>query len=193
MIIGVLGMQGNLEEHIAATEEAFGRRGMDGRLLLVRCPDDLLRTDALIISGGESTTVWKLLREAELWGPLKAYGKPIFGTCAGLILLSKSGRGDAGRTGQEFLGKLDAKVNRNAFGRQRESFSVDLDIGGIKNFHTVFIRAPAIEEAGKGAEVLAEYEGKIVAARQGGVLATAFHPELTDDTRVHELFLEMVG
>jgi len=193
MIIGVLGMQGNLEEHIVSTVGAMHKQGIDGRVVLVRDVEDLRKSDALIITGGESTTMWKLLRKARLFDELKAYRKPIFGTCAGMILLAKSGSdADSKKTGQEFLGKLDAVVNRNAFGRQRESFSVDLDMDGIDNFHAVFIRAPAIESAGRGVEVLAEYDSKIVAAKQGNILVTAFHPELTDDTRVHELFLRMV-
>ncbi len=192
MIIGILGMQGNLEEHIIATVAAMRKQGTKGKVILVRDEQDLRRTDALIITGGESTTMWKLLKKAGLFSRLKKYKKPIFGTCAGLILLSKSGKGDSEKTGQEFLGKMDAIVNRNAFGRQRESFSINLDINGIDGFHAVFIRAPAIEKVGENVEVLAEYGGKIVAARQGDILVTAFHPELTDDTRVHELFLRMV-
>lgn len=192
MIIGVLGVQGNLEDHIVSTVSAMHKQGIDGRVVLVRDREDLRKSDALIITGGESTTMWKLLRKAQLFNELKAYRRPIFGTCAGMILLAKGGMADSQKTGQEFLGKLDAIVNRNAFGRQRESFSVDLDVNNISSFHAVFIRAPAIESVGKGVEVLAEYGGKIVAARQGDILVTAFHPELTDDSRVHELFLRMV-
>jgi 5'-phosphate synthase pdxT subunit len=136
--------------------------------------------------------MWKLLEHTLLFWELQKYGKPIFGTCAGMILLAKSGSdSDSKKTGQQFLGKIDAVVNRNAFGRQVDSFSVDIPFAG-KPFHAVFIRAPAIESVGHGVEVLSTYKDKIVAARQGNVLVTAFHPELTDDSRVHEYFLSMV-
>lgn len=191
MIIGILGMQGNLEEHMIAVVKAFDKRNIRGSVIIVRDKSDLKRTNALIISGGESTTMWKLLKRTELFDELKNYNKPIFGTCAGMILLSKSGVGDSEKTGQEFLGKLDAVVNRNAFGRQKDSFSVDIEFKG-KPFHAVFIRAPAMEPIGKGIEILARYNGKIVAARQGKILVTAFHPELTEDTRIHEYFLKLL-
>lgn len=191
MIVGILGMQGNLEEHIAATKKALSRLGKKGDVILVRKTADLDKTDALIISGGESTTMWKLLRKTDLFEDLRNYKKPVFGTCAGLILLAKSGIGDSQKTGQEFLGKINAIVNRNAFGRQRDSFSAEIDFAG-KPFQAVFIRAPAIESVGPGVEVLATYKNKIVAARQGNVLVTAFHPELTEDSRVHEEFLRLV-
>jgi 5'-phosphate synthase pdxT subunit len=192
VIIGVLGMQGNLEEHEASLRKAFSNLGLAGKTTRVKTKADLQRTDGLVISGGESTTMWKLLKKTGLFAELKKYQKPVFGTCAGLILLAKSGLdADSKKTGQEFLGKIDAVVNRNAFGRQVDSFSVDLDFAG-KPFHAVFIRAPAIEKTGKAVEVLATCKNKIVAARQGNVLATAFHPELTEDIRVHEYFLKMV-
>ncbi len=200
MIIGILGMQGNLEEHIAATIAAMESLGIKGGVSIVRDKEELARTDGLIISGGESTTMWKLLRKTGMFNELEKYRKPVFGTCAGMILLAKegssAGKRDAEKTGQEFLGKMDAVVDRNAFGRQKESFSVDLGFNGLSDparpFHAVFIRAPAIESVGKGVEVLAKYSDRIVAARQGNVLVTAFHPELTNDTRVHEYFLRMV-
>lgn len=191
MIIGVLGVQGNLEEHTASTIEAMQKLGIEGKVIWVRDKDELAQTDALIISGGESTTMWKLLKKIDLFKELQDYDKPIFGTCAGLILLAKKGLRDSEKTGQEFLKRIDAVVNRNAFGRQKESFSVDLDFDG-KPFNAVFIRAPAMEEIGEDVEVLAEYKNKIVAARAGKVLVTAFHPELTNDTRVHEYFLKLL-
>jgi len=193
MIVGILAMQGNLEEHEAALRKAFSNLGISGKTIRVKTKADLEKTDALIISGGESTTMWKLLKKTGLFSELKKYKRPIFGTCAGLILLANTGSDrDSKRTGQEFLGKIDAVVNRNAFGRQVDSFSVDLDFHD-KPFHAVFIRAPAIELVGKGVEVLARYKEKIVAARQGNVLVTAFHPELTEDARVHEYFLGMLS
>lgn len=184
-------MQGNLEEHMTAIVSAFEKLNLKGSVTIVRDKSDLQRTNALIISGGESTTMWKLLDKTGLFEELQKYKKPIFGTCAGLILLAKSGIGDSKKTGQGFLGKIDAVVNRNAFGRQKDSFSLDLEFSG-RPFHAVFIRAPAIESVGKGVQVLARYKDKIVAARQGNILVTAFHPELTDDTAVHEYFLKSV-
>lgn len=191
MIVGVLGIQGNLEEHTASTIEAMEKLDIDGKVIWVRDKEELAQTDGLIISGGESTTMWKLLKRTGLFKELQDYDKPIFGTCAGLILLANKGLRDSEKTGQEFLKRIDAVVNRNAFGRQKESFSVDLDFDG-KPFHAVFIRAPAIEEVGPEVEILAKYKDKIVAARQDKTLVTAFHPELTDDTRVHEYFLKLV-
>ncbi len=194
MIIGLLGIQGDLEEHAEATRKAFLSLGLEGRVLLVRTPEELRRTDALIISGGESTTMWKLLKKSGLFEDLRMYQNPLFGTCAGLILLASGGVGDSEKTGQEFLGKIDAVVNRNAFGRQRESFSVDIEFDDFSSpFHAVFIRAPVIESLGPRGEVLSTYNGKIVAARQDHVLITAFHPELTDDVRVHEYFIRMAA
>ena len=192
MIIGILGMQGNLEEHEASLKKAMSGLGISGQTIRVRSKADLQKTDGLVISGGESTTMWKLLKKTGLFSELRKYKKPAFGTCAGLILLANSGSDkDSAKTGQEFLGKMDVTINRNAFGRQVDSFSVDIPFAG-KPFHAVFIRAPAIEKTGKGVEVLATYKNKIVAARQGNVLATAFHPELTEDTRVHEYFLRLI-
>jgi len=194
MIIGVLGMQGNLEEHEVAIRKALSNLGLKGSIIRVKSKEDLDKTDALVISGGESTTMWKLLRKTGLFDDLRNYDQPVFGTCAGLILLAKSPSGldaDSKKTGQEFLGKINITVNRNAFGRQVDSFSVDIEFSK-KPFHAVFIRAPAIERVGKGVEVLAKCKNRIVAARQGNILVTAFHPELTDDTRVHEYFLRML-
>jgi 5'-phosphate synthase pdxT subunit len=190
MIVGILGMQGNLEEHIVSTIKAFEALGIDGSVTLVRDKDDLARTDCLIISGGESTTMWKLLKQTNLFGELEKYDKPIFGTCAGMILLSKSGKKDSEKTGQEFLGRVDAVINRNAFGRQKDSFSTKIDFDG-KPFEAVFIRAPVIESIGPNVEILAKYNNKIVAAKQGNIFVTAFHPELTNDSRIHEYFLKL--
>jgi len=192
MIIGVLGMQGNLEEHEAALRKAFSNLNLKGSTIRVKSKTDLDKNDDLVISCGESTTMWKLLKKTGLFEDLRKYKKPIFGTCAGLILLAKGGSdADSKKTGQDFLNKIDITVNRNAFGRQVDSFSVDLDFDGAP-YHAVFIRAPAIEKTGKGVEILAECKNKLVAARRGNILVTAFHPELTDDTRVHEYFLKLI-
>jgi 5'-phosphate synthase pdxT subunit len=187
--IGVLALQGGFAEHIAA----LGRLGVDA--VPVRLPGDLHGVDGLVIPGGESTTIGKLMRDYRLTDGLRsliADGVPVLGTCAGMIVLSK------GLTGmdQETLGAMDIEVKRNAFGRQVDSFEADLNIPalGPLPFRAVFIRAPVIERAGEGVEILARLpDGSAVAARERNLMATAFHPELTPDLRVHEHFLALAG
>lgn len=191
MRIGVLGLQGDYLEHLHALRR-LGVEAVD-----VRLPQHLEGIDGLIIPGGESTTIGALAERYGLLEPLRrmaAAGRPIWGTCAGMIFLAK----DVGRP-QPTLGLMDIRVRRNAFGRQIDSFEVDLEVpalarvGDPRPFHAVFIRAPLIEAVGPGVEILARLEdGTIVAAQQGGLLATAFHPELTEDLRFHRYFLELV-
>jgi 5'-phosphate synthase pdxT subunit len=189
--IGVLGLQGDVAEHL----RALGSSG--ARASLVRRPAELEAVDGLIIPGGESTTIWKLAEIFDLAEPLRkrvAGGMPAFGSCAGMIMLAARLTGAA--SGQETLGAIDMTVQRNAFGRQVDSFERDLDIpdlGGAP-YRAVFIRAPWVAQAGPAVEILATdpATGRIVAVRQGPVLATAFHPELTGDRRIHELFVNMV-
>lgn len=182
-------MQGDFAEHAAALR----RLGVEP--VEVRLPAHLEGLDGLIIPGGESTTIGKLLAEWDLFDPLRrriAAGFPVWGTCAGAILLAKDVR-DA-LPGQPLLGVMDIAVRRNAFGRQVQSFETDLDVPALGRgpFPAVFIRAPVIEGVGPDVEVLARLpEGTIVAARQGHLLATAFHPELTSDHRSHQLFLAL--
>jgi 5'-phosphate synthase pdxT subunit len=187
--IGVLALQGAFREHL----EMLDNLGAEGRT--VRRAEELPGLDGLIIPGGESTTIGKLAAD---WGllptlaELTGSGMPVWGTCAGMILLAK----DIGRE-QPLIGVMDIVVARNAFGRQVDSFEVDLPVpaldGNNTSFRAIFIRAPLIERVGPGVEVLARLEdGAIVAARQGNLLVTAFHPELTDDTRFHRYFLGMV-
>ena len=185
--IGVLALQGDFAEHLAVLH----RLGVAGRD--VRLPEHLEGLSALIIPGGESTTIGKLATTFGLIEPLRAFAAqhPVWGTCAGAILLSR----DAQRP-QPLLGLLDITVERNAFGRQVDSFEADLAVPALdepaRPFHAVFIRAPLIERVGRGVEVLASLaDGRIVAARQGHLLATAFHPELTDDLRFHRYFLRL--
>ncbi len=184
--IGVLALQGDFIEH----EHMLRRLGIEP--VQVRLPRDLDGLDGLIMPGGESTTFAKLAARFGLVAPLRAFaggGKAVWGTCAGLIFLAT----DVGRE-QVTLGLMDIKVQRNAFGRQIDSFTADLDIAGVPDgpFKGVFIRAPIIESVGGGVETLCALEdGTIVAARQGNLLATSFHPELTDDPRVHALFLSL--
>jgi 5'-phosphate synthase pdxT subunit len=191
MKIGVLALQGDFAEHIAMLKR------LKVEASEVRLPDQLKGLDGLIIPGGESTTIGKLAASYNLIDPLKTFGRrhAIWGTCAGAIFLSK----DIGRD-QPLLGLMDIKVQRNAFGRQIDSFETELDIPELKqatgttnDFHAVFIRAPIIESVNGEAKVLARVsDGRIVAARQGHLLATSFHPELTNDTRFHEYFLTLV-
>ncbi|MCG8398802.1 pyridoxal 5'-phosphate synthase glutaminase subunit PdxT [Bacillus atrophaeus] len=186
LTIGVLGLQGAVREHIRSIE-ACGAAG-----LVVKRPEQLNEVDGLILPGGESTTMRRLIDTYHFMEPLRefaAQGKPLFGTCAGLIILAKEIQG----SDNAHLGLLDVKVERNSFGRQVDSFEADLTIEGIAEpFTGVFIRAPHILEAGEDVEVLSEHDGRIVAAKQDNLLGCSFHPELTDDHRVTELFVQMV-
>jgi len=157
----------------------------------VRKPEQLNGLDGLVIPGGESTAIGKLVHTYDLEQPLRDFAGPIFGTCAGMVLLAR--KAVDGVAGQPLLGLIDIVVRRNAFGRQVRSFEADLKLAGEERpLRAVFIRAPWIEQAGPGVEVLAGYDGHTVLAREGRILVAAFHPELTDDTRVHELFLTAV-
>jgi len=187
--IGVLALQGAFREHVAM----LGRLGANG--VEVRLPEQLEGLEGLILPGGESTSIGKLAVEYRLVDGIARMareGRPIWGTCAGMILLAKS----AGHLDQPLLGLMDIAVRRNAFGRQVDSFEADLSIPalGRKAFRGIFIRAPLIEKIGEQVEVLARLpEDGIVAVRQGNLLATAFHPELTTDTRFHRYFLAMAS
>ncbi|MFC2174848.1 pyridoxal 5'-phosphate synthase glutaminase subunit PdxT [archaeon] len=189
MAVGVLAVQGAVVEHLHAISSA-GAKGVE-----VKTTEALESADALIIPGGESTTISRLISQFGLRDEIikrAKSGMPVMGTCAGMIVLAKQGNEQVKKTGQELLGLMDTTVNRNAFGRQRESFEATLDVKPIGSFPGVFIRAPVIEHAEDGVEVLCEFENKIVAARQDNLLALSFHPELTSDTRMHEYFLGMI-
>ncbi len=176
MKIGVLAVQGNFREHAAMLR----RLGADA--VEVRKPEQIEGLDGLVIPGGESTTFMRLMRLYGLDEAVRRFGGPILGTCAGMIVLDRN-----------HLGLVDVEVERNAWGRQVHSFEADLDVAGDAiPLRGVFIRAPWIEQAGPGVEILAEHDGHPVLARQGRILVAAFHPELTDDTRVHERFLHLV-
>lgn len=189
--VGVLALQGDTREHLAALSEAGAQAAT------VRRRAELDSVDALVIPGGESTTISLLLREFDLLEPLRqrlAAGMPAYGSCAGMILLASEIL-DAGEPGREAsaLGAIDMTVRRNAFGRQVDSFEGDIDFRGLDGpVRAVFIRAPWVERVGADVEVLARAGEHIVAVRQGPMLATAFHPEMTGDRRVHKLFVEMV-
>ena len=185
MRIGVLALQGAVSEHIDMLKKA-GAEGVP-----IKKTEQLQDIEGIIIPGGESTTIGKLMRTYGFIEALRNFsrdGKPIFGTCAGLILIAKEISGQE----EAHLQLMDITVCRNAFGRQRESFETDLTVKGIDGpVRAVFIRAPIIERAGNEVEILATFNGQIVAARQGHLLAASFHPELTDDCRMHEYFLRM--
>jgi len=195
-VIGVLAIQGGVREHL----DALALCGVHSQAVKTR--EQLSEVDALVIPGGESSTMDKLARTFELMEPLRAAradGMPMFGSCAGMIMLADHIAGAI--TGQESIGGLDITVERNAFGRQSQSFESPIVISGIREpdreFEGVFIRAPWVTVAGKSVEVIAivssgPHEGRIVGVRSDSLLATSFHPELTADLRVHELFVEMV-
>ena len=190
-VIGVLALQGDVAEHL----RAIGEAGASG--IAVRRPGELDAVDGLIIPGGESTTMWKLTVIFELLDPLRkrlGSGLPVFGSCAGMIMLAD--RLVDAASGQETLGGIGISVRRNAFGRQADSFESDIALHGLPGppFRAVFIRAPWVEEAGPDVGILATEPGtgRIVAVRQDAALATAFHPELTPDLRIHTLFVDMV-
>lgn len=191
--IGVFALQGDVREHLWALDQ------LGVSTLKVRRPEELARCDALVLPGGESSTMHKLARSFELFDPLVeaiAEGLPTLGTCAGMIMLAD--RLEDGIAGQETLGGLDVTVRRNAFGRQVDSFEGWLDFDGFDDpVHGVFIRAPWVEETGDGVEVLAtipegEAAGRIVAVRQDQVLATSFHPEVGSDNRIHRYFVDQI-
>ena len=190
-VIGVLGLQGDVVEHARALA------AVGASPVTVRRPDELDRVDGLVIPGGESTTMWKLAVIFDLMDPLRkraGSGMCVFGSCAGMIMLAD--RLLDGVAGQETVGGIDMTVRRNAFGRQVDSFERDISLAGIDDppFRAVFIRAPWVEETGGQVEVLGTDPAtdRIVAVRQGPLLATSFHPELTGDVRVHRLFADMV-
>ena len=196
LIVGVLAVQGDFAEHAASLRRAAAAIGDTVEVREVRKPSDMEGLDGLIVPGGESTTIGKLLVAYDLEKPIQAAareGLPVWGTCAGMILLARDiqgGEPDAR------IGLMDMRVRRNAFGRQVESFEVDLPMSGVDHpVHAVFIRAPLVERVGPEAEAVATLpDGRVVAVRQGNLLATAFHPELTPDTTLHQWFLrELVG
>lgn len=186
MKIGVLCIQGAVREHV----KSLGQCGVE--VVCVKKKEQFADLDGLVIPGGESTTIGKLIERFDVSDAIRSVirqGKPVYGTCAGMILLADKVEG----SNQFLLGGMDITVARNAFGRQRESFEHDLAVAGIvgEPFRAVFIRAPLIKEYGQGVEILATCNGQIVAARQGNILVSSFHPELTEDIRMHRLFVEM--
>ena len=187
-VVGVLALQGAYQSHKQVLND------LDVSSLEVRTPKDLAQVDALIMPGGESTTMSQLLESSDLYEPIKKLiyeGMPVFGTCAGMILLAK--KIIDGRDDQISFGAIDIEVQRNAYGRQVDSFEADVEVEGLTPaFHAVFIRAPKILKAGKDIEVLASFGSDVILARQKNVLVAAFHPELSQDDRIHEIFVKEI-
>jgi pyridoxal 5'-phosphate synthase pdxT subunit len=196
--IGILAVQGDVAENILATKMAIEELGMEGIVTEVKTPEQISDLDGLVIPGGESTVIGTL---SLVNGSLKkikekiASGMPVFGICAGMILLSKKAKDRVvGEMDQPLLDFLDVKIERNAFGRQKDSFEseISMDKIGISKFPGVFIRAPSIIETGKDVEVLSKFNEKIIAVKQGNILGTSFHPELTGDVSLHKYFVSMI-
>ena len=198
-VVGVLAFQGDVEEHIVATRFALENLGWQGETVWVKTPSEVEKVDALIVPGGESTVMGGLATFNGTAMTIKdrvRSGMPILGTCAGMITLAKRAYDRiVGETSQPLLGVMDIVVERNSFGRQRESFEADLDILalGDKSFRGVFIRSPSVKDVGQGVEVLSRLNGAVVAVQQGRMIATAFHPELSGETRLHEYFFRLLG
>lgn len=199
MNVGVLGVQGDVAENVSATRSAMARLGIKGNVRAVKTPDEISKLDGLIIPGGESTMIGQM---SLVNGAIKTIkekiqsGMPVFGICAGLILLSKNAKDRVvGKTNQPLLDLLDVRVERNAFGRQKDSFEADVSAQtiGIAKTKGVFIRAPSIEDVGKGVEVISKFNEKIVAVKQDNIIATSFHPELTNDVSLHQYFVGMIA
>lgn len=195
MKIGVTAVQGDVSEHLEIVEKAMKSMSLSGRAIAVRRPPDLEAVDSLIIPGGESTTISKLLVKFDLFDRVVERangGMPVMGTCAGCILLAKEGDEQVDATGTRLLGLMDMSVDRNAFGRQRESFEAELKVDGVGPLRGVFIRAPAIRKVWGECHPLGWLEEVIVVAQQEHLLALAFHPELSGKTELHEYFLGLV-
>jgi len=196
--VGILALQGDVTENFMATMAALHDAGMDATVSQVKTPDQISKLDGLIIPGGESTMMGQLSMVNGAMNALKEIidgGTPVFGICAGMILLSKNSKDRVmGSTEQPLLDMLDVEIERNSFGRQKDSFQaeISLDPIGISSFQGVFIRAPAILTSGSDVTVLSKFNEKIIAVKQGNILATSFHPELTQDVSLHKHFVEMI-
>ena len=198
LLIGVLALQGDVEENIKATTDALKEMNLKGKVISVRYPDEILKVDGMIIPGGESTVMGLLLSIKN--GLLDSITKvlqnrlPIMGTCAGMIVLAKKSYDKVvGNKKQLLLGALDIEIERNSFGRQYDSFESTLEISGIgNNFKGIFIRAPTVISTGSHVQILSKFDGKIVAVQQENIIGTSFHPEISGDNRMHRLFIELI-
>jgi len=196
--IGILALQGDVAENFVSTMMAMNQLGVDGSVSQVKTPDQISALDGLIIPGGESTMMGQLSMVNGAMNALKEKiesGLPVLGICAGMILLSKNSKDRVvGSTKQPLLDVLDVEIERNSFGRQKDSFEADISLDNmdIPSFQGVFIRAPAVLHTGSDVETLAKFNEKIIAVKQGNIIATSFHPELTKDVSIHRHFVEMV-
>ena len=197
--VGVLSIQGDVRENLLSVKEAIEESGINANVIEVKTPDDIEKLDGLIIPGGESTTIGQL---SLVNGSMKIIkdkiqaGMPVLGICAGMILLSSTAKDRiVGGIDQPLLDVLDVKLERNSFGRQGESFESDISLNsiGISKFNGVFIRAPSVTEVGSNVEILSEFDNKIVAVKQGNIIGTSFHPELTQDASLHKYFLSLMN
>ncbi len=197
--VGVLSIQGDVQENILSAKSALAELGLDGNVIDVRIPEEISQLDGLIIPGGESTTIGQL---SLVNGSLKIIkekirsGMPVLGICAGMIMLSNTANDRiVGKTDQPLLDVLDIKLERNSFGRQKQSFESDISLNSINipKFNGIFIRAPSVSDVGSDVEVLSKFNERIVAVKKGNVIGTAFHPELTDDTALHKYFINLIN
>lgn len=193
--IGIIGIQGAISEHIISMKKTLKKNKINGNVFIIKNKNDLNKIDALLLPGGESTTISKILNKSgifnDLFSKIKEDNIPVMGTCAGCVLLSSdiSNNGDK----IKLLSVMDMKVKRNAFGRQKESFETNVKIKGFsKPYNAIFIRAPLIERVWGNCEILSKIDDKIIMAKQNNLIAISFHPELTDDLRIHEYFLNMI-
>ena len=197
--VGVLSIQGDVQENLFATKKALDDLGVDGTVIDVKTADDVQKLDGLIIPGGESTTIGQLSLVNSSLRVIKEkieQGMPVLGICAGMILLSKTADDRVvGKTNQPLLDILDIKLERNSFGRQQESFEADVSMDSINipKFNGVFIRAPSVSDVGSDIEILSKFNERIVAVKKGNVIGTAFHPELTEDISLHKYFVNLVN
>lgn len=183
-IIGILNLQGDISEHFEITKQALEEMNLKAEVLKVKTVEDVSKCDAIIISGGESTVIGKLMKKTGIDKQIVDKKIPVMGTCAGMVLLAKNTDYE-----QPLLGLIDMEVKRNAFGRQKVSFEDEIEIFGDK-FKGVFIRAPYIKKVGENVDILSKYNEKIIAVKSGKYIATAFHPELTGDARIHKYFIK---
>ena len=199
LLIGILALQGDIEESIKAAADALAEMNQAGKVISIRYPEEIMKIDGLIIPGGESTVMGLLI--AIKTGLLDSINKvlqkdlPIMGTCAGMIILAKKSYDRVvGNKQQLLLGALDIEIERNSFGRQFDSFESNLEISGISNdFRGIFIRAPSVISVGPQVQILGKFDGKIVAVQQENIIGTSFHPELSGDNRMHKMFVELVA
>jgi 5'-phosphate synthase pdxT subunit len=198
LTVGVLAIQGDVHENIISAETALQELGIEGKVVDVKTAEEISKLDGLIIPGGESTTIGQLSLVNSSLKTIKEKierGMPVLGICAGMIMLSKTANDRVvGKTDQPLLDLLDIKLERNSFGRQKESFEADVSMNsiGIPKFNGVFIRAPSVSDVGSGVDILAKFNEKIVAVKKGNMIGVAFHPELTKDVSLHKYFVNLI-